>query len=109
METIGFDWTSIIVGVLTLLGGCAWFVNWRKDKQEAKGLKADNRMKDMELAKMYVDEYDQMIVAPLRHRVQKLESQYERLQDGLQSVYDCPLSGDCPVIDRMRRQPKGEH
>ena len=40
-------WTEIILGALTLLGGCAWFVNFRKDKQEARGIVADNRQKDM--------------------------------------------------------------
>ena len=39
-----------------MLGGCAWFVNFRKDKQEAKGIRADNRQKEMDLSKMYVDE-----------------------------------------------------
>ena len=32
------------------------FVNFRKDKQEAKGIRADNRQKEMDLSKMYVDE-----------------------------------------------------
>ena len=41
------NWTEIVLGGLTLLGGCAWFVNFRKDKQEAKGIRADNRQKDM--------------------------------------------------------------
>lgn len=75
------DWTSIVLGGLTLLGGCAWltfgfppsrlgsaqaslallsawrrFENFRKDKQEAKGIRADNRQKEMDLSKMYVDE-----------------------------------------------------
>ena len=49
-------WTEIILGALTLLGGCAWVVNARKDRQEARGIVADNRQKDMNLSKMYVDE-----------------------------------------------------
>ena len=59
------DWTSIVLGGLTLLGGCAWFVNFRKDKQEAKGIRADNRQKEMDLSKMYVDEFNLNIVVPL--------------------------------------------
>lgn len=31
-------------------------VNFRKDKQEAGGIRADNRQKEMDLSKMYVDE-----------------------------------------------------
>ena len=59
-------WTEIILGVLTLLGGCAWFVNFRKDKQEAGGIRADNRQKEMDLSKMYVDEFNLNIVVPLQ-------------------------------------------
>ena len=84
------NWTEIVLGGLTLLGGCAWFVNFRKDKQEAKGIRADNRQKDMNrrtserrgqagldypereggnakrnLSKMYVDEFNLNIVVPL--------------------------------------------
>ena len=128
------DWTSIVLGGLTLLGGCAWltfgfppsrlgnahasmalrsawrrFVNFRKDKQEAKGIRADNRQKDMNLSKMYVDEltssssfaprpferarwrsvwrrFNLNIVVPLQQRVQRLESQIERLHDAIEGI-----------------------
>lgn len=101
-------WTEIIVAVVTLLGGCAWVVNWRKDKQEAKGIVADNRQKDMNLSKMYVDEFNLNIVVPLQQRVQKLESQIERLEDAIQGIGGCPYRAECPVLDRMRKQPEGD-
>ena len=119
--------------MLTLLGGCAWFVNFRKDKQEAKGIRADNRQKDMNrrtserrgragsdypereggnakrnLSKMYVDEFNLNIVVPLQQRVQKLESQIERLQDAIEGINSCPYRAECPVLDRMRKQPEGD-
>ena len=101
-------WTEIVVAVVTLLGGCAWVVNWRKDKQEAKGIVADNRQKDMNLSKMYVDEFNLNIVVPLQQRVQKLESQVERLEDAIQGIGSCPYRAECPVLDRMRRDKEGE-
>ena len=51
------NWTEIVLGLLTMVGGCGWIVDRRKYKQEIEGLKADNRQKDMNLSKMYVDEF----------------------------------------------------
>ena len=101
-------WTEIILGALTLLGGCAWFVNARKDRQEARGIVADNRQKDMNLSKMYVDEFNLNIVVPLQQRVQKLESQIERLHDAIEGINSCPYRTECPVLGRMRQQPEGD-
>ena len=101
-------WTEIILGVLTLLGGCAWFVNFRKDKQEAGGIRADNRQKEMDLSKMYVDEFNLNIVVPLQQRVQKLESQIERLHDAIEGINSCPYRAECPVLDRMRKHEAGD-
>ena len=102
------NWTEIVLGGLTLLGGSAWFVNFRKAKQEAKGIRADNRQKDMNLSKMYVDEFNLNIVVPLQQRVQKLESQIERLHDAIEGINSCPYRAECPVLSRMRKQPEGE-
>ena len=121
-------WTEIILGVLTLLGGCAWFVNFRKDKQEAKGIRADNRQKEMDLSKMYVDEltfglppsrlgnahasmalrsawrrFNLNIVVPLQQRVQKLESQIERLHDAIEGINSCPYRAECPVLGSLAK------
>ena len=101
-------WTEIILGVLTLLGGCAWFVNFRKDKQEAGGIRADNRQKEMDLSKMYVDEFNLNIVVPLQQRVQKLESQIERLHDAIEGINSCPYRAECPVLSRMRKHEAGD-
>ena len=96
-------WTEIILGLLTLLGGCAWFVNFRKDKQEAKGIRADNRQKEMDLSKMYVDEFNLNIVVPLQQRVQKLESQIERLHDAIEGINSCPYRAECPVLGSLAK------
>lgn len=98
------DFTSIILGVLTLLGGCAWFVNFRKDKQEAKTLKTENEKKEMELSKMYVDEVYKNVLVPLQERVEKMENKLEKLEDAVHSIYKCTHYAKCPVLERMRKQ-----
>ena len=56
------NWTEIILGLFTLLSTCGWFVSGRKYRQEVESLKADNRMKDMELGKAYVDELSELFL-----------------------------------------------
>ena len=63
MEQIG--WTSIVLSVLTLLGGCGWLIDRKKHRQEIESLKADNRQKDMNLSKDYVTEWRTYIAEPL--------------------------------------------
>ncbi len=45
------NWTEILLGVFTLLSTCGWFVSGRKYRQEVESLKADNRLKDMNLSR----------------------------------------------------------
>ena len=35
------DLTSVILGVLTLLGGCGWVIDKKKHRQEVESMKAD--------------------------------------------------------------------
>ena len=63
MEQIG--WTSIVLSVLTLLGGCGWLIDRKKHRQEIESLKADNRQKDMNLSRDYVTEWRTYIAEPL--------------------------------------------
>ena len=63
------NWTEIILGLFTLLSTCGWFVAGRKYRQEVESLRADNRMKDMELGKAYVDEFRSNIARPLQEEV----------------------------------------
>ena len=53
---MALDWSNIILGILTLLGGCGWLIDRKKHRQEIESLKADNRQKDMNLSKDYVTE-----------------------------------------------------
>jgi hypothetical protein len=98
------DWTSIILGVLTLLGGCGWLIDRKKHRQEIESLKADNRQKDMELGKMYVDEFRSNIADPLRQEVLELREQIDQLRNAIQRIDRCPHRDTCPVYDELRKQ-----
>ena len=45
------DATSVVLGLITLAGGCGWLVDRRKHRQEVESLRADNRQKDMNLSR----------------------------------------------------------
>lgn len=98
------DWTSIILGVLTLLGGCGWLIDRKKHRQEIESLKADVRQKDMELGKMYVDEFRSNIADPLRQEVLELREQIDQLRNAIQRIDRCPHRDTCPVYDELRKQ-----
>ena len=98
---MNIDWTSIILALITLLGGCGWLLDRKKHRQEVEGLKADNRQKDMELGKMYVDEFRSNIADPLRQQVLELRNEIDQLRNAIQPIADCPHSGTCPVREQL--------
>lgn len=100
------EWTSIVLAVITMLSGWAtyWF-DRRKHRQEVESLKADNRQKDMELGKMYVDEFRSNIADPLRQEVLELRNEIDQLRNAIQRIADCPHSGHCPVYDELAKSP----
>jgi hypothetical protein len=94
---IDMDWTAVAVGLMTLLGGCAWFVEGRKHKPTANGLKADYRLKNMELGQMYVEQFEENIAEPLRREVRELREEVNELRHELEMVKKnaCYCAG-CP-------------
>ena len=88
------NWTEIVLGLFTLLSTCGWFVAGRKHRQEVESLKADNRMKDMELGKAYVDEFRSNIARPLQEEVKDLRMEIAQLRNAIQRIGDCPHSAD---------------
>lgn len=98
------DWTSIILGIITLLGGCGWLVDRRKYRQEVESLKADNRQKEMDLGKTYVDEFRTNIADPLRREVRELKREVKKLNNAIAKIQGCPHAGDCPVYDELQKQ-----
>lgn len=81
--------TSIVLGFFTLLSGCGWFISGRKHRQEVKALKADNRLKDMELGQRYVEQFEQNIAEPLRREVRELRDEVKELRNELETVKGC--------------------
>ena len=100
------EWTNVILGVITLLGGCGWVIDRKKHKQEIESLKADIRQKNMDLGKMYVDEFHKNIVKPLEVRGEDLTNEVNRLKDVIEKVNDCPYRDRWPV--RNNGMPRDE-
>ena len=90
--------------VLTLVAGGGWLFDRHRHRQEVESLKADNRQKDMNLSKMYVDEFKENIADPLRHKVRELRTEITHLRNAIQKINDCPHSDACPVISELQKQ-----
>lgn len=80
------EMTSIILGVLTLLGGCGWFVEGRKHRETARLLNADHKLKEMELGQLYVEQFEKNIAEPLRRDVRELREKVDKLTEELEHV-----------------------
>ena len=94
---IQIDGTAVVVGVLSLLGCCAWFIEGRKYKFIVKGIVADNRLKEMELGQLYVDQFEKNIAEPLRREVRELRDEVKELRNELENVKRCACyCVDCP-------------
>ena len=101
MET--FDVTAIILAVIGMVSG--WVTYWldrRKHRQEVESLKADNRQKEMNLNKDYVQEWRTYIAEPLQREVGELRTEVAELRNAIQRIDRCPHRDKCPVYDGMR-------
>ena len=102
------DWTSVVLGILTLIGGCGWLVDRHKHNQEVESLKADNRQKDMDLSKDYVTEWRTYIAEPLKREVGELRNEVAELRYAIQAIEACPHRDGCPVVDRLREHANAD-
>lgn len=98
------DWTSVILALTTLLSGSGWLIDRRRHRQEVRSLEADNRRKDMDLGKTYVEEFKANIAEPLQKEVQGLRRDVKNLRRAIQRASDCPHSDQCPVREELQRQ-----
>ena len=97
------EWMTLGLSILTLVAGGGWLFDRRKHRQEVESLKADNRKKEMDLSKMYVDEFKENIADPLRREVGGLRREVKHLRDAIQKINDCPHAADCPVYDELQK------
>ena len=95
---------NILLSVLTIVAGGGWLFDRHRHRQEIESLKADNRQKDMNLSKMYVDEFKENIADPLRREVRELRNEITYLRNAIQKINDCPHSGACPVYSELQKQ-----
>ena len=102
------DWTSIILALITLLGGCGWLLDRKKHRQEVEGLKADNRQKDMDLSRDYVTEWRTYIAEPLQREVGELRQEVAELRNAIQRIDRCPHRATCPVYDGLQHKSQGD-
>jgi hypothetical protein len=102
------EWTSVILGVLTLLGGCGWVIDKKKHKQEIESLMADIRQKELDLGTDFVKKFRELIAGPLEEEVGKLRNEVKELRDAIEKVYECPFSSDCPVRQRLQHESRGD-
>lgn len=80
------NWTEIILGAMTQLGCCGWFVNRRRYK--------------LDVSTEFVSKFRKLIVEPLEAEVDKLRTEVKELRDAIEGIYDCPYRDGCPVRDR---------
>ncbi|MBQ7423961.1 MAG: hypothetical protein IJV19_04365 [Prevotella sp.] len=96
------DYTSIILAVISFVGGLGWMLDRKKHRQEVESLRADNRQKDMDLSKDYVNEWRTYIAEPLQREVGELRTEVAGLRDAIQRIGDCPHRAECPVLDGLQ-------
>ena len=99
---VTIEWTSIILGMLTMLSGFGWIFDHKRHKHEMEGLKADNRQKEMNLGKDYVTEWHTYIAEPLQREVSQLRMEVNKLRDAIQRINHCAHRDNCPVLDGLR-------
>lgn len=99
------DWTNIVLAVITLIGGCGWIVDRKKYQETIAGMQKDNSHKDMDLAKMYVDEFKENVANPLQAEVRGLKNNIKKLTNAVEKINDCDYRNQCPVRSELQKQP----
>ena len=102
------DYTSIILAVISFVGGLGWMLDRKKHRQEVESLRADNRQKDMDLSKDYVNEWRTYLAEPLQREVGELRTEVEALRHAIQRIDSCAYRDGCPVLDGLRKHSPGE-
>lgn len=111
-------WTEIALAITTLLTASGWFVDGRKHRRQIEAMAIENRQKEMDLAKTYIDEFKANIAAPLQDRLREcngelnecktqikgLRRDVKNLQKAINTANSCPHADGCPVLGELQRQ-----
>ncbi|MBP9990146.1 MAG: hypothetical protein KBT45_01785 [Bacteroidales bacterium] len=95
---------NVLLSFLALVASGGWLFDRRRYRHELEGMKADNRQKDMNLSKMYVEEFKENIADPLRCEVRDLRTEISYLKNAIQKIKDCPHSDACPVYNELQKR-----
>ena len=98
------EWPNWVMGLLTLVAGGGWLFDRKRHRQEVESIRADNRQKDLDLSKDYVESFRKEIADPLRREVRELKKEVKKLNNAIGKIQDCPHAGDCPVYDELQKQ-----
>lgn len=112
-------WTEIALAITTLLTASGWFVDGRKHRRQIEAMTIENKQKEMDLAKTYIDEFKANIAAPLQERLKEcgaeldeckkqikgLRRDVKNLQKAINTANSCPHADGCPVLFELQRQP----
>lgn len=98
------NWTEVLLSLMTLLGGCGWFVAGKKHKKEVEGMETENQMKKLDLSSEFANKFKELIIGPLETEVKKLRNEVRDLKEAIEGIYDCPYRSECPVKDKLTQK-----
>lgn len=121
---------NLVLALLTLVAGGGWLFDRRRHREEVRHLRADAEAKEFDVSKMYVEEFRDNIVKPLkeeltetkeslraakgernslkteidnlRKEMTSLKRQVKKLTDAVKEINNCPHAADCPVTGRLQ-------
>ena len=124
------DILNIVLSLVTLVAGGGWLFDRRRHRQEVRALQAEAEGKEFDVSKMYVEEFQRNIIAPLKENLaetrqelltakgerdtlsEKMETMrkemaslkrtVKKLTDAIEKINNCPHAADCPVTGRLQ-------
>lgn len=94
-----FDYSSIILAVIAIIGNCGWFIDARKHRSEIRKAKAEAEQAEFSLSKDYVREFRENIYLPL-------ETELQKLRQAIEKAGTCEHSSCCPVTHELCESPQ---
>ena len=86
------EWLNWVMGLLTLVAGGGWLFDRKRHRQEVESIRADNRQKDLDLSKDYVESFRKEIADPLRREVRELKKEVKKLNNAIGKIQDGRLT-----------------